>query len=394
MAITMQGSWTVRVRSRNAACAQRLVVEGAELGNGPHDGIVGGRVQVKGAHWTLQVQHRAPRQGWRDSKLRLGVPGVEGGLLRVSIASNDGGLDDDYDDLVLECSLPVSRGEQVVYGEVTSHDGSTPFNPRRDDYLVVDAPVDVRGLCARHPGLTSVIAKLYPQRLSAPAGASVELSPMVIPNGTGGITVGLLFESRPVGADMAQLDDESAAAALQSSVSRVPFPTYAMKAGAQALTHAELEAVAALQDQAIRQPQDVRPEPGLALRFQRYHRNAAEIVGEPYRGTGLREELGVAVTDEQGRYLFRFCRREAEVHPDLIVQVSAVGRPPCFESAPYDRVANLRRIDLCVPRDACSAPARLSRLPTFAAAAGNGVHVAGTHEKRAAEAALSGRRCS
>lgn len=356
MGIAMQGNWTVRVRSRNAAYAQRFVIDGAQVGNGVHDGIVGRGVIVKGAHWTLQVQHRPTRQAWRNSRQRLGLPAIDQGRLRVSITSNDGGLDDDYDDLVIECSLPVRRDEQVVYGEVCSHAGSSPFNPHRDDYLVIDAPVDVRSLCARYPALASVVAKLYPQRMSAPAGAFVDLTPMVIPSRLAGVPVGLVFESRPLpDADVARMAEEAAVAALEASVSRVPFRAFAMKAGAEALCRAELEGMAMLQKEVIHQTCDATPEPGLVLRFQRYHRSAAEIVGEPYRGSGLREELGMAVTDEQGRYLFRFRRRETDVHPDLIVQVSAMGRPPCFESAPYDRVANLRRIDVRVPRDACRA---------------------------------------
>jgi hypothetical protein len=76
MAITMQGSWTVQVRARDAAYAQRVVIDGADEGNGVHDGLVGQRLHVKGAHWTLQVQHRPTRHAWRDSTLRLGLPSV------------------------------------------------------------------------------------------------------------------------------------------------------------------------------------------------------------------------------------------------------------------------------------------------------------------------------
>lgn len=399
MAITMQGNWTVQVRSRNAAYAQRFVIDGADVGHGAHDGIVGRRVIVKGAHWTLQVQHRPPREGWRPSMQRLGLPRVEDGRLLVGISSNDGGLDDDYDDLVIDCSLPVRRDEQVVYGQVTSHEGNSPFNPSRDDYLVVDAPVDTRWLCARHPALASVVARLYPQRMAAPAGSSVELSPMVIPNGVAGVAVGLVFESRLLPeAEMTRMDEDAAVAALQTRVSRVPFQTFTMKAGAEALSARELEAVAALQTDLIHQACRLRPEPGLVLRFQRYHRSAAEIVGEPYRGNGLREELGAAVSDEQGHYVFRFHRREAEVAPDLIVQVSAAGRPPCFESAPYDRVAHLRRIDVCVPRDACRAvphqPSDEAGEAEATARTGFATSGCDAHEKRAAEAALSRRHCS
>jgi hypothetical protein len=392
MAITMQGNWTVQVRSRDAAYAQRFVIEGAEVGNGVHDGIVGRRLYVSGAHWTLQVQHRPTRQAWRDSALRFGLPGVDAGLLQVEIGANDGGLDDAYDDLVIECSLPVSRCEHVVYGEVTAHDGATPFNPRRDDYLVIDAPVDTQALCARYPALEAVIAKLYPQRRRSPAGLPADLSPLVLPNGLPSASVGLRFESRHDDADRCGADQDAAVRMLQASVGRVPFQAHAMEAGASILTRVELGAIAHLRDQLMRQPCDPVPAASVQLRFERYHRSASESAGGAYRGTGLREQLGQAMTDSLGRYLFRFRQRRSDASPDLLVQVARVCAEPSFETAPYDRVANLRRIDLCVPNRACAAPARLQRVPA-PAAEGLFTGVAAP-EKRAAEAALSRRRCS
>lgn len=390
MAITLQGNWTVHVRARDAAYAQRIVVEGAEVGSGPCDGTVGRRLYVSGAQWTLKVQHRPTGQGWRDSMLRLGLPSVACGLLRVDIASNDGGLDEAYDDLVLECSLPISRCEHVVYGEVTVHDGSSPFNPRRDDYLVIEAPVDVQALCERHPALEAVIAKLYPQRRLARVGLPMDLSPLVLPNGLPGASIGLRFDSRLDDADGCRADQEAAVRMLQASVGRVPFQAHAMEAGASILTRAELGALMHVRDQLMRQPCEADPAASVSLAFQRYHRSVSEAAGGAYRGTGLREHLGYATTDGQGRYLFRYRQRAGETSPDLLVQVGAAGGEPGFESAPYDRVAHLRRIDLCVPRAACLPRSRLERVLAPAACGGFG----GAQEKRAAEAALRRRRCS
>lgn len=355
MPITMQGNWTLRVTARNAAYAQRFIVSGADTGDGVYDGTVGQRVFVSGSQWSLQVQHRLARQDWRDSAQRLGLPGVRDGLLRVDVVSNDGGLDDLYDDLVLTCSLPISDAEHVVYGEVMNHDGRVPFNPGRDDYLVIDPPVNLPLVYAHHPSLRPVIDALYPQRMLASTECAPDLSPLVVPNGLPPVAVGLLFESRPVDAQAFGADEDRAVEALQASVGRVPFQAFAMKAGADALSNAERGAVARVRDEVIRHPLETRPAPGMALRFQRYHRTPAEAAGAAYAGTGLREELGSAITDEQGRYLFRFSLSRAQAHPDLVVQLSSVGRPPCFETAPYDRVANLRRIDLCVPGRACAA---------------------------------------
>jgi hypothetical protein len=388
MAITLQGNWTVHVRARDAAYAQRIVIEGSEACDGVHDGIVGRRLYVKGAHWCLRVQHRPTGQGWRDSMLRLGLPRVESGLLRVEIGSNDGGLDDDYDDLVLECSLPISRCEHVVYGEVTAHDGATPFNPRRDDCLVIDAPVDARAVCASYPALEAVLTKLYPQR-GLPRVPSADLTPLVLPNGLPGASVGLRFESRQDDADRCEADQDTAVAMLQASVGRVPLQSQAMEAGASILTRVELGAIAQLRDRLVRETCHAKPAGPALLRFERYHRSPSEAAGGAYRGTGLRELLGQAMSDGHGRYLFRFRQPGGGTPPDLVIQVAGAGCVPCFETAPYERVANLRRIDLCVPHAACALPERSARPQAMPTPAG-----LVPQEKRAAEAALSRRRCS
>src|SRR6185503_14748520 len=107
----------------------------------------------------------------------------------------------------------------------------------------------------------------------------------------------------------------------------------------------------------------LEPAPGILLRFNEYDRTATERAGGPYAGTGNREDLGVAATDEQGNYLFRFSRSLADfasesadlavgelpsdaIRPDVIVQVLGTGGVQ-YESAPYFDIPNLRRIDLC-----------------------------------------------
>jgi hypothetical protein len=47
----------------------------------------------------------------------------------------------------------------------------------------------------------------------------------------------------------------------------------------------------------------VENQPGLLLRFLEYDRTVDELAGGPYTGTGNRQILGLAVTDEQGNYM-------------------------------------------------------------------------------------------
>ena len=41
MIISMQGNWTVRVKSKSAAYSQRFIISGATSGNGVHSGTPG-----------------------------------------------------------------------------------------------------------------------------------------------------------------------------------------------------------------------------------------------------------------------------------------------------------------------------------------------------------------
>ncbi|HEX3141431.1 MAG TPA: hypothetical protein VHQ87_15320 [Rhizobacter sp.] len=351
MAITMQGSWTLRVKGREAAFAQRFIVSGAASGNGSYDGIVGQSVFVTGAQWSLQVQHQPGRQAWRNSAQRIGLPCVEGGLLRFVIASNDGGLDDDHDDLVLACSMPASQADYVVYGAVSTCAGSSAFNPQRDDYLVIDSELDLGSVCARYPKLTEVIKKLYPERLQEQRGLAAGPTPLVIPTGLPNVAVGLLFDTSGLDGVEPDSDEDAVVQALKTTVRRVPFRACVPKAGGGRLAKADLQAIADIRDASLRLRSSVEPAAGLLLRFQHYERTAAEAADGPYTGTGAREDLGSAMTDEQGNYIFRFRRDKlADARPDIIVQVLGSSGQVSFETAPYDKLANMRRIDMCVPR--------------------------------------------
>jgi len=392
MAITMQGAWTIRVSTKNAAFAQRFVVSGAASGNGTYDGTVGNSVFVTGAQWSINIQHQPTAQPWRDSAQRIAFPTVAGGLLRFDIRSNDAGADADFDDLVLSCSLPASSADYVLYGTAKTYAGLCLFNPCRDDFIVIDPPFHLPTLCERYPQLCDVIAKLYPERLRVPRiplpDPPPDLMPIVIPTGLPNIANGLVFQgpaARPLdsapslhGANAnahaksgaAELDkhEADAVARLQTVVKRTAFRATPMAAGSDRLAKADFEAIAAIRDIGIRFRCSVERAPGLLLRFQEYDRTSSEKLGSPYSGTGVRQDLGLAVTDEQGNYLFRFSpsltdiAEEAgdiaasevlatQLRPDVIVQVLGTGLTMTFETAPYGNVANLQRIDLCIPYD-------------------------------------------
>jgi hypothetical protein len=112
--------------------------------------------------------------------------------------------------------------------------------------------------------------------------------------------------------------------------------------------------------------------PGVVLRFEEYDRTLSELAGGPYSGTGPREVLGVCAADSVGKYVFRFsrsiadCITESEIDvaagenaivqsmPDLIAQLLDPMQPTgvAYERAPYWNVPLLKRINICIPKDA------------------------------------------
>ena len=140
-----------------------------------------------------------------------------------------------------------------------------------------------------------------------------------------------------------------------------------MMAGASLLKSNELLALAKINDRVTFYPTcDVSAAAGLLLNFEEYDRTGAEKLGGVYTGTGPREVLGLAATDELGNYVFRFSRSlsdianetldvgagellATQIFPDVIVQAIGTGMQVDYESAPYYNIPNLYRIDLCLP---------------------------------------------
>jgi hypothetical protein len=158
-------------------------------------------------------------------------------------------------------------------------------------------------------------------------------------------------------------------AELKGTAHPAVFDPSPVESGLSTLARSDLAVLAKFIDAATIFPIcDVDPAPGLLLRFQEYDRTASERLGGPYTGTGVREDLGLAATDELGNYIFRFSRSFADIanetldvgagesvatqlFPDLIAQVLGTGLTVDYESAPHYNIPNLYRLDLCIPRD-------------------------------------------
>ena len=380
MAITMQGAWTVTVKSKSAAFAQRFVVSRPGSPDIIVDGVPGNSVFVNAPQWSINVQSRAGSgQPWLDSAQRITFPTISGGLLKFDINTNDTGGDKDYDDLVLTCSLPVSASEFVVYGKAQTYSGRCYWNPCYRWYYAIETQAAFLQ-ALQNPDLRRIITKLYPERVPKRPGPPDPgpFKAILLPKAAPATSQGLVFRSSSTQTmvpeseiqkekDVAKFN-EAAVAQLRATASPVTFDSSIVSAGSALLERSELLLLAKFADQLKFRLFfcDVEPAPGLLLRFQEYDRTDAEKAGGTYTGTGTREDLGLATTDELGNYIFRFSRSPldfadealdvgageslaTQIFPDIIVQALDSSLSVDFETPPHYNIPNLTRIDLCMP---------------------------------------------
>ena len=373
MAIPMQGSWTVSVKSKSAAFPQRFIIAGADSGNGTYVGAVATPpVAVTGAHWRIQIQND-PGTGFINSADQIKFPTISGGQYRFDIESNDAGGDEDFNDLILTCSTPVTQTDFIVYGSATSYSGRC-FFPCWRDWLVIDSIFTLRN-ALRHDSIRKAIELIYPERVipfkpPIPIPDPPPFIPMLIPLSGDQ----LIPEKR---AQLIRLPNEQQnrvkdAKAAEEAEQTLSLRTVALQSSAAKFTlPIDRINIATIVDRFI---PFCRTEQlaGFPIRFEEYDRSSAELSGGPYTGSGFREDLGQAVTDRNGNYIFRFTRSIADFigesnvdvaagedevvqsMPDLIVKLLDAMAPTgvAFESAPYWNVPVFKRIDLCFRKPA------------------------------------------
>lgn len=380
MAVTMQGAWTVTVKSKSAAFAQRFIISRPGNPDMIVDGVPGNSRFVNAPQWSIQVQSQAGSgQPWLDSAQRITFPTVSGGLVRFDIDTNDTGGDTDYNDLVLTCSMPVAASEFVVYGKAQTYSGTCIWNPCYPWYYVIESPAALAAALAI-PELRKVIQKLYPTRVPKRPGPGPDpgpFTPLLLPKATPVASQGMVFRSAstramlPEGQIQNEKDvrkyHEAATGRLRGTASLVSFDGSPVTQGGALMDRTDILSLARISDVSkARFFCTVEAAPGLLLNFQEYDRTDAEKAGGSYTGTGTRENLGMAATDELGNYIFRFSRSPldfadealdvgagesiaTQIFPDVIVQALGSSLDVEFETAPYYNIPNLMRIDLCIP---------------------------------------------
>ncbi|MEP6900218.1 MAG: hypothetical protein ABJA66_00630 [Actinomycetota bacterium] len=372
MIITMQGNWTVRVKSKNAAFPQRFIISGATSGNGTYNGVTTTpAVSVTGSQWTIAIQHN-PGTGFQLSDSKLKFPQQIGTNYVFDIQSNDSGADVDFDDLVLACSQPATPNDFIIYGNLSLYSGNCIFNPCRRDIFVIETSSALQA-ALKNSHLRAVIEKLYPERVPP---FKVDPNPPDPPYFTP-VVIDLFGEAtqpkttlnvRRVEDDAKSRKASAKDASLSESSFRVEEAVSNRSIATESLFATNKYEIARAIDSYFRIC-NVEPGSGLTLTFEEYDRTILEQAGGPYTGTGNRRLLGDTITDMFGNYIFRFSfdmtfpgLEDASdsfpgqsvnefAYPDVIVKVTGVASwDVLYESAPYFNIPNLKRINLCLPK--------------------------------------------
>jgi hypothetical protein len=356
MSLAMQGSWTVSVKSKSAAAPQRFTISGAATGNGTH--VVSGStaaVPVSGPHWRITIE---AQQGsvWKPSVMRFKNPVQSGSLVKVDIESNDFGADQDFNDLILTCTMPTSSADFVIYGHATSYSGPCWFNPCFRFHLVIDSLAQL-SQALKNPVARAAIEKLYPELVlpgpkNPPDPAPLRtFTPLMLPTPR---SPGLPPRTLQVTRTANEASTRQFVSGRSASI--------AMLDGA--LTQKVGRLLDGLQTQFVLCKTTTLGNYG--LRFQEYDRTRPSLAAAPIRAPATARtwddghrsfrQLRVPLQPQPGRGRRRSAerrggRRDATVQalPDLIAQVLGAGLVPAAETGCFFNVHNLQRIDICVP---------------------------------------------
>lgn len=385
MSINMQGTWLVKVKSKEAAFAQQFKIEGAGIYDGTYTGSTATpEVFVTAPNWAITILNN-PGSGFVPSEMQIKFPVQSGGFYSFDIQSDDIGGDKDFNDLILTCRTPVASNDYIIYGNVGYYAGLC-INPCWRDRLVIDSVATLKQTLL-NPSLRELISAYYPERVAALNSRAnyVSLNPQPLPPNPGD----------PFKTMMIPLDGSAPIPPKQKSVVRSRAEEMVINANtkeAQTFSFSRLlssEKINAAQAVAntVSVSDKVRIDAaGVAARFRyncetgslpsailnvkEYDRSTAELSGAPFTGDGSREQLGQIIADRNGNYIFRFTMTDEQTDneidsdtapgetassqrfPDVMLQLMCLGNAtPIYETVPYWNIDHLKRIDLCVPKE-------------------------------------------
>ena len=379
MIVSMQGNWTVEVKSKHASYPQQFIINGATSGGGVYEGVVGGdSVSVTGDQWSIAIKND-PGEGFQLSDTKIGFPRRVGDNYVFDISSNDAGGDEDFNDLVLTCHTPVNINEFIVYGNVSLYrDDRCPYNPCRLRLAPGGMYIESnRALleALKNGSIREKLEKDYPERIrddiigpNPPDPAPFKPIVIDLYNEAMQPRTKLIYKRLEDAVGKVKTRANKAEPSSEYSIKNYSLISIPKETSQELAASAEAIKLAGLVDGYWRKDCTLAPATNTTLTFEEYDRAPSELAGGPYTGTGNRRLLGDTIADMHGNYIFRFSfnmmypdpEDNADIapgetlnvaYPDVIVKVTSFSPyTVLYESAPYYNIRNLRRIDLCLPK--------------------------------------------
>jgi hypothetical protein len=375
MIVSMQGNWSVSVKTKQAAYPQRYIVTGALTGNGIYDAVNDMEsVQVKGNQWTISIEHN-PGNGFTLSDTRIKFPRKIEDEYVFDIESNDSGGDQDFNDLVLQCKSQALTNDYLIYGNVTLYSGTCFINPCYRRWFVIDTYEQFLD-ALKIDKFKDLFIKYYPERIPDEV-----INPPFPPNPTPDfkpIAINVIDEVQIPQQEFnifSRIDKkEKTTAESELLLSNYQIKSSFLRENVNSVNSHIINAKDRLELAKIIDFPKFRckTEVGnnLTISFEEYDRTTSELTGGLYTGEGDRKKLGDAITDMHGNYIFKFKHgfwdnlkdaildtSEGEDYlvqrrPDIIAKIQDSFNPSktIFETAPHFNVLNLQRINLCLPK--------------------------------------------
>ncbi|WP_428742754.1 hypothetical protein [Tenacibaculum sp.] len=377
MIVSMQGDWSIGVKTKQAAYPQRFVINGATEGNGIYNAVTNmNPIKVIGDQWTISIEHN-PGNGFILSDTRIKFPRKIDDKYVFEIESNDSGGDQDFNDLILECTSEARISDYLIYGNVTLYSGYCLINPCYRRWFVIDTYEQLLD-ALKIDRIKDIITKYYPKQI--PEWITPPFPPDPVPDFKP-IVINVVDEIQIPQQELnvfTRIDRTSktkkTTTKSESLLSNYQVKSNFLNANTSVFDSNIIDIKDRLDLAKIIDLPTVRchTEVGnnLTLSFEEYDRTTSELSGGVYTGEGDRKRLGDAITDMHGNYIFKFNHgfwdglkdivldtAEGEDYlvqrrPDIIVKIQDSFNPSktIFETAPRFNIQNLQRINLCLPK--------------------------------------------
>ena len=362
MAVNMQGTWCISLKSKKTRKLQKLEISGAQSGNGLYDleqdttPIIAG-----GEHWTIQLLQDTG-SNFLPCREQIRFPYKTDGKYQFDVES--AGINTEK--TILSCNMPQSTSDFLIYGNISTYDEPCFFNPFYHFWIVLETR-EAFYEALKYNALRFAIKKLYLDRLAKEillpnSERNIEeFIPLIIPLNDENIIPPSLGQVLKINknSDTKTMYRENYTISTEEIVTLSKPGHLNVDINTAALCN--------LYDQVL--PRTItEPLGNIELQFYEYIRTNQEFCGGPYTGEGKRKKLGSCISDESGNYLFHFSKSKNayltrfifnrkldkdsafQFMPDVLIQLrDKENNRLIHETIPYWNLPLLKRINICFP---------------------------------------------